>query len=378
MKDLSIIISCRNEVVGTIITMRSALEEFKSGIDGEVIICDNSDDRAYMRSIRGKTRESEWLDEGSVKFLGQSYPCIFTARELAIRHSNAKYILIVDSHCIFGHNSLINMLKSAEKDDKRGFTYGLMCFSRDHELESFCDRDIETFLGIRLFRYPHKPDEFEIPFRGMPFMCKRSFFDSIGGYGALSKHRLSWGGGDFILGMKSSMMGYRNVMTKNATVIHLGPFKNSKYFPTSFIRESGRGYPVRFGMLVAAYIVGGEQLLTTRIQQLSDRLGFDQLSGEDIDRAIAIGNEDRKWLLEKAKFSYSDLINKFKFLQTQAEASPIGRVPLPPMSGTLEEKGIKITERRKPLKNFGFRRNSWQSRIINQDRFNLKQSGAQT
>lgn len=372
MKDISVIISCRNEVVGTLITMRSAMEEFKNGLNGEVVICDNSDNHRYPKAIKQKYNNSEWIKNEEVKFLTQSFPCLFTAREKAINAAEGKFILIVDSHCIFGKDSIREMLRTA-KQPNIGFVYGLMNFSRNHELESYCDRDIENFLGIRLYEYPNKPTTFEIPFRGMPFLCSKAFFQRIKGYGTLSELKLTWGDGDFILGLKSALLGYKNLINTNASVIHLGPFKNSQYFPKSFIRESGSQYPKRFEMLLSAYIIGGEELLTKRIKQLSQRLKY-QISGNDYNLATQLGAKERKWLLENATLTYNDLVKKFKPLQTQSNDKPVGYEPLPPSDGTLvDEKQQNVTT----IRTKGVRKNSWKARIIvERDRSKIKQSGA--
>lgn len=361
--ELSIIISCRNEVVGTIITICSALEEFKTGIKGEIIVCDNSDKKAYMRSLRGRIRDSEWLEDDKVKFLTQDYPCIFTAREKAISKASGKYILVLDSHCILGRNSLSQMLRTIKKTKNPGFIYGLMNFSRDHETDAFCDRDVEDFLGIRIFKYNYKNStEFEIPFRGMPFLCEKTFFETINGYGTLSKHKLSWGGGDFLLGLKSAMLGYTNIINTKALVIHLGPFKNDKYFPVSYIRESGRKYPKRFGMLIAAYIIGGEELLKIRISQLESRLGFDYLTGEDIQKAKDLGNAEYLELLFSSEYSYKDIVRKFKSMQIKSSKVSIGRIGLPKRGKLIIPDKVPSDKVNKVSKG-KYNKNSWQARM---------------
>lgn len=372
MKDLSVVISCRNEIVGTITTMRSALEEFKTGIDGEVVICDNSDDISYWDILKNAV-PSEYKEDGLVKLVRQPFPCIFTAREKAIRNSVGKYIVIVDSHSIFGRDSLSQMIDSADKHSDKGFIYGLMNFSRDHETESFCDRNVSNFLGVRYYKYSHRgKEDFEVPFRGMPFLFEKRFFNKIDGYGALSRLRLSWGGGDFILGLKSAMMGFRNWMNPNALVIHLGPFKDDDYFPTSYIREAGREYPKRFGMLITAYIVGGERLLMKRVRQLSERIGFDSLTGEDLQNVVSLGNEDYKWLAERTEVSYDNLIIKFRKMQKFSLSPRISRVSLPKSDGTL----VKQKETR-PFKHRKLVKNSWLARVVKErDRLNFEQSGA--
>jgi len=311
VKDISVIISCRNEVVGTIITMRSALEEFKSGIDGEVVICDNSDDINYWAVLKNMVA-TEYKKDGVVKLIRQSHPCIFTAREKAISESKGEYLMIVDSHCIFGRNSIIRMIGSAKRHKGCGFIYGLMNFSKHHEIEAYCDRNADTFEGVKCSQYGYKlSDDYEIPFRGMPFLFNRKVFNAIDGYGSLSRHRLSWGGGDFVLGLKSAMMGYTNWMNPKAMVIHLGPFKDSKYFPISYIREEGSTYPPRYGMLITAYVIGGLPLLRKRVKQLSDRLPFEKLDNRDLEKVMELGGKEFRWLLENRKFSYKEIVERF-------------------------------------------------------------------
>lgn len=372
MAELSIIISCRNDVVGTVITINSILEELKTGINGEIVVCNNSDEIKHWAILKNLIPEEHKLS-GKIKLFNQQFPCIFTAREKAINNMTGKYLLVLDSHCLLSKGFLKVMLDTLKNRKNLGFLYGLMCFSRDHEKNSFCDRDIDTFIGIRHFKYDYKKvDEFEVPFRGMPFMCSKKFWRKIGGYGTLAEHFLPWGGGDFALGLKSAMLGFRNLMTTKAMAIHLGPFKNSKYFPASYIREKGNTFPARFGMLVTAYIIGGEKLLMKRIQQLSDRLGFESLTGEDIDKAIMLGSKERQWLLNSAKYSYADLVTKFKPMQVQSSTQPIGRAPLPLADGTLVDKTMyKETRKYQPPPKPG--RDSWRDRI---DPLFFKQSGA--
>lgn len=360
MTKLSIIISVRSDPVGALITVISALEELSTlNYKYEIIIVDNSDREQHFRALR-KLINIEYIRDGIIKIYHQDHQCLFTARELGIRKSKGKYLLFVDSHCIFGRDSIANMVEFAESKTNLGFVYGPVCYSVNHEDDAFCDRGVDDFLGIRLGQCRYKRESFKVPFRGMPFLCEKSFFSKIKGYGTLSEHRLPWGGGDFILGFKSAMLGYDNWMVTNATVIHIGPFKNDCYLPPSYIRESGRGFPKRFGMIISAYIIGGEKLVKARIEQLNKRIGTDTLNERTIQLAVSMGEEERRWLWNESKKTYYEIVSEFKNTQHRCR-SKVKKSPIPKSDGTTYDK-------KKPKQKPRHRgpTDDWRSRILAQ------------
>ena len=206
---LSIVISERNDPFGTLVTIRSILEELKNCIfKTEIIIVDNSD-KEEMRKVLTDII-LPFLMDGSVKVFNQKFPCLFSARDLGVAKSTGEYILIIDSHCLIMKDSIKNMVEFADKTDNLGMLFGLMCYSVAHESDAFCDRDVSKFTGIRLNQYEGKGNSFKIPLRSMPMMIKRSIWDEIRGYYPLSTYKLIWGGGDFLISFKPLLLGYDN------------------------------------------------------------------------------------------------------------------------------------------------------------------------
>jgi glycosyltransferase involved in cell wall biosynthesis len=314
---LSLIISQRNDPVGTLITIRSALEAFKVlGHPAEIIVVDNSDDDIQRMAIKDLI-PAEYIREGTIKLLFQPFPSLFSARELGVSKSTGEYLLFVDSHCVFGRDSVKHLLDFSLTHKGIGLAYGLCCYSHRIEDEAWCDRNVSTSKGIRIGWYSDHKDPFPVPFRGMPFLCHRDTFSAIGGYGFLSRYKLTWGGGDYFLGLKSSILGFTNWSIPSSIVIHLGPFKDDRYLTNSFFNESPRTYPVRVGMLAASYAIGGIGLANSRLSHIHKLVNH-----RTLESAMIIGEEDRRWIESKAVMSYDQLVNKFSALH-QYEITPV-------------------------------------------------------
>ena len=354
---LSLIISQRNDAVGTLITIRSALEEFKSlGRKYEIIIADNSDNGVQRDAIQDLI-PSLYIKEGIIKLIYQPFPSLFSARELAISKSFGTHLLFVDSHCLFGRDSISNLLNFSLTQPGIGFAYGICCYSHRVEEEGWCDRDVTTSKGIRLGWYHGQSwaQPFQAPFRGMPFICSRTTFDEIGGYGFLSRHRLAWGGGDYFLGLKSSLFGFTNWTVPSSLVIHLGPFSNDRYLIQSFLREPARNHPVRIGMLAAAYALGGTPLANHRLSGISKLVNQRTLSS-----AIRLGEEDRRWIQSRIKVTYNQLVEKFSPLQNY-QVTSVRTEQIPPSKLWPKPVNPRPAPKHPLLINRG--RNTWEDRI---------------
>src|SRR5574343_944727 len=123
---ISVVISNRNDTVMLSVTVRSALEALKAikPLTGNVVIVDNSDEHIYnsLDSFIPK----RYCDSGQVKIVRQDFPCLFTAREKAAEVSTAEYILCVDSHIIFGHNmikDIVSFMELKSTDESLAFAH---------------------------------------------------------------------------------------------------------------------------------------------------------------------------------------------------------------------------------------------------------------
>ena len=310
---LSIIISERNDPFGCLLTVRSVLESLKSCLfSSEIIIVDNSEDpckRKILYDLLAPFTNSE-----QVKILEQNFTCLFSARDLAVKNSSGEYILILDSHCLMMKDSIKKLLSFADRIDNLGILFGLMCYSSAHELDSFCDRDVEKFTGLRLHGYKTTLPYFKSPLRSMPMVIKRSVWDHIRGYYPLSTHKLCWGGGDFLISFKPLLFGYSNWSLTTVGVVHLGPFNDGGFFVQSYIDIVSPSNSRFLGMLLSAYVIGGEELLSKRFKQLINRIDEKQLS-RIRTRVFELGAECRRWLVKHSKYTYDDIVSQFKTTQ---------------------------------------------------------------
>ncbi|MCK4443815.1 MAG: glycosyltransferase family 2 protein, partial [Thermoplasmata archaeon] len=188
------------------VTVRSCIEELKplGPGNGEVVICDNSDKEIYERL--NSVLPTGYIREGLISIYRQQFPCLFSARETAIKHSKGDYILCLDSHMLVGRDmilDMVNFMDSKQDDPTLGFAHAPINWAHHHGDRARHDRDVSKHeLGPWGTAYDH---ERTITWKGMPWMCRREWFldreAGLGGYGALSLHRLSWGGGDLHIGV---------------------------------------------------------------------------------------------------------------------------------------------------------------------------------
>lgn len=320
---VSIVISNRNDTVMLSVTIRSCIEELKSlGVGkGEIVICDNSDVEIYKRL--SSIIPIKYIKDGLIKVIRQNFPCLFTARENAIRHAKGEYIICVDSHMIIGRDMILDLVNFMDnhKDDKTlGFAHAPINWAHQHESRAKHDRDMTiNELGDWGDAYDY---ERTITWKGMPWICRRSWFldksIGLGGYGALSQHNLSWGGGDMHIGIKSWLLGFKNWAVPTSPGIHIGPFpkidtgKNphatkvgqDKY---RLYSVSGEG-PHTIGFLVSCYILGGQPMLKRNEPTIKSRFG----KFIDIDKwrkkAILYAQEEKRWFDKRKIMTFEQLL----------------------------------------------------------------------
>lgn len=321
---LSVIISNRNDVAMLSVTIRSCIEQLRPlGLENcEIVIVDNSDIEYYR--ILFSVIPSGYIEDGLIKIIRQDFPCLFTAREIAAKNSLSEYILCVDSHMVIGHNMFLDLYNFMEerKDDKTlGFAHAPINWAHQHERSSKHYRDMsECELGNWGER---KTFPSTITWKGMPWICRKDFFlnkkDGIGAYGALSQHKLSWGGGDMHIGIKPWMLGFKNWAVPTSPGIHIGPFpkidtgidKNSSKVGAGKYRlwsNSGIG-PHAIGFLVSCYVIGGMSMMERNRSAVDKRFGSFINTNEWWDKAIEMGSNEKLWLDENKKLSFDELLS---------------------------------------------------------------------
>lgn len=323
---LSIIISNRNDTVMLSITVRSCIEALRPlGLKNcEIIIADNSDEKS-RRLLKSVIPEG-YVRERIVKIFYQDFPCLFTARELAIKKSSGEYILCVDSHMLIGHNmfkDLVSFMDRHRSDKDLGFAHAPINWAHQHERASKHDRDMTVNeLGNWNSKYEK---ERTITWKGMPWICRREWFlgreQGLNGYGALSRHKLSWGGGDMHIGIKPWLLGFKNWAVPCAPGIHIGPYPkidSIKGDPNStkvgagkyrLYGNSGIG-PHGIGFLVSCYVLGGLSMMNRNKNAIIERFGRYIDVNKEWANAIKYGEEERNWLNEHKIISFNNLLKE--------------------------------------------------------------------
>lgn len=319
---VSVIISNRNDLAMLSVTVRSCLEELKPFGSGnsEIVICDNSDEGIYRRL--NSVLPTAYIKEGILSIHRQSFPCLFTARETAIRHSRGDYVVCLDSHMIVGRDmiyDLVYFMDSKRDDSTVGFAHAPINWTHQHHSRSRHDRDMsEHELGPWGTAYDY---ERTISWKGMPWICRREWFlDELGGYGALSQHRLSWGGGDLHIGIKPWLLGFKNWAVPTSPGIHIGPFpkidldpKNSNIARTGtqdryrLWSTSGNG-PHAIGFLVSCYVLGGEPMMQRNKAMITERFGRFIDVNKHWKEAIEMGKDEKEWLDSRKVMTFEQLL----------------------------------------------------------------------
>jgi|GEM_PF-4923537 len=326
MKPLvSIIIANRNDTAMLLVTIRSCIEEFRALYpgQGEIVIADNSDPKVYQRIL--KDIPSGYVREGTIKVVRQDFPCLFTARELAIQNSQGEFIICLDSHMLAGRNMIARLVRfmiERSNDPTVGFAHAPILWVHQHERNARHDRDMSTNELGDWGQLYH--DERPITWKGMPWICRREWFldkeNGLGGYGAFSQHHLSWGGGDMHIGIKPWLLGFQNWSVPCSPGIHIGPFPSDENKSADIVKvgtadgpytyrvwaNSGRG-PHAIGFLVSCYVLGGEPMMKRNSEIIKKRFG----SCIDIEKywsaAIEYGKDEKAWLDKRRKFTMEQL-----------------------------------------------------------------------
>jgi hypothetical protein len=264
-----------------------------------VIIVDNSEEDRF--ELVKQIVPATYLREGKVTLARQDFPCLFEAREAAARLARGDYLFCVDSHCLIGHGTIRALVHFMNRNKSRplGFAHAPVNWLCQHERAS--RHDMRGFYGTWGGLYQR---EQRISWKGMPWMCRRKWFlGALGGYGFLAAKRVSWGGGDMYLGLKSWLLGYENWAVPTRSVIHIGPLPKA-------VRQDGYTYrlygksgdtPNYIGFLGAYYALGIEQHRTEQFERFLETRFSLTLDDETRRLAMDLAQEDRNWICDRVQ-----------------------------------------------------------------------------
>lgn len=263
---LSVVIPNRNDTVMLSITVRTCLEELKAVPGGgEVVIVDNSDEDLWkiISTVNISPLSLGYVEEGRVQLIRQPYPCLYSAREEAVRHAKGKYVYNMDSHTVVGHNSLKDLVEFMEQaGPKVGMGFAPIGWISQHELYARHDIRVDqgTIFGNWGRQY-EKPTKICWNFGSR--ICNREWFLNVhGGYGFYAKKRLSWGGGEMYAALKTWLLGYENWAVPCSPQYHIGPFSSAieRRTPHRYRVYNNSGQTkTGIGVLAAFYALAGEE-----------------------------------------------------------------------------------------------------------------------
>jgi len=313
---LSIIISNRNDIVMLNVTLNNAIEMLKTiDMDGEIVICDNSDPNIYK--LMPIAYPNGWLKKKWVRVIRQEEPCFTSARMTAAKEAKGEYLFCVDSHVLFGLNTLrdsIAFMDSRKDDEKLGFGHPPIRWAHQGPAA------IKHTLRVSPEGLPNGGWDCgytktqKMYWKFMPWICRRDWYlNTIKGYGTHANAMLSWGGAETIQQVKSLMMGFENWAIHTDPVIHIGPYtpevvKTGQYKYRTY--SANGNFPHGFGVLASYMVIAGEKLGYQMAKK--GEASFTARHNIAVDtywrQAIEVGKAEHEWLMSVKKYTYPELI----------------------------------------------------------------------
>lgn len=315
---LSIIISNRNDIVTLNITLNNAIESLKSlDCESEIVVCDNSDPK--FKDLLGIACPVGFIKKHNVRIIHQTAPCFTSARMRAAEAAKGDYVFCVDSHVLFGNNTLrnsINFMDRHSSDSLLGFGHPPIRWAHQGPA------GIKHTLKISPKSLPNGgwecayAKERKMFWKFMPWICRRDWYlNTLKGYGAHSDHMISWGGAELLQQVKSLMLGYENWSIISDPVIHIGPYTpaviaTGQYKYRTYAANGNK--PHGFGILLAYVVIAGpefgHELAKAGEEQFINR---HKIKVDDYwDEAVRLGASEHEWLMKNKKYTYSELIER--------------------------------------------------------------------
>jgi glycosyltransferase involved in cell wall biosynthesis len=313
---LSIIISNRNDIVMLNVTLNSAIEAMKGcKWTSEIVVCDNSDPKFVellpLACPVGFTRKH------NVRIIRQKQPCFTSARMRAAEAAKGEYLFCVDSHVLFGRETLndsIDFMERHSSNPMLGFGHPPIRWAHQgpaaikHTLK-VSDKGLPNGGWDGAFA-----TEQQMYWKFMPWICRRDWYlNTLKGYGAHSDHMISWGGAEQLQQVKSLMLGYENWAIITDPIAHIGPYtpavvKTGQYKYRTYTANGN--FPHGFGVLLAYAVTGGpiegykhakigEEAFTNRHKIKVD---------DYWEKAVELAANEYNWLQENKKYDYLELL----------------------------------------------------------------------
>lgn len=242
------------------VTVLSAIEALKAdGVNGEVVVVENSDPILHEAA---KTCIAGQIKEKTVRVIRLESPSIAKAIHLAHQEARGEFIFYTDAHTFIAPGTIKAMLDFFRRHEGEpiGFLNASIQWAHRSSATKRTHMSVEVnplgaWAGATCISKEQK-----VPWKGMPYMIRKSVWDDIGGYGCCAEHELGWGILSYI-GVKSWIFGYENWAIPDGVVYHFGEWpQNVREFVRYRTYQDGGKHP-GLAKAVTLYVFGGEEML---------------------------------------------------------------------------------------------------------------------
>ena len=313
---LSVIIANRNDIVMLNVTLNNCIEMLKSlPYESEIVVCDNSDQSFY--ELIHIACPVGFIKKHNVSIIRQEQPCFTSARMRAAEAAKGEYLLCVDSHVLFGYNTIkdsIDFMERHKDDPNLGFGHPPIRWAHQgpagvkHTLK-VSDKGLPNGGWDCAYATERK-----MYWKFMPWICKRDWYlNTLKGYGAHSDYMISWGGAEVLQQVKSLMLGYENWAIATDPVAHIGPYtpaviKTGQYKYRTYTANGNK--PHGFGVLLAYAVLGGPE-----VGYEHAKIGEEQFTNRHkikVDdywpAVLEMAAAEHNWLQDRKKYDYLELL----------------------------------------------------------------------
>jgi hypothetical protein len=318
--ELSIVLASRNETSMLCVTVLSAVEAIKeSGVTAEIVVVENSDEDVHLAAMDCLAGQ---IKEGIVRVVRLENPSIAKAIHLAHEEGKGEYLFYTDAHTLIGHNTIPALLKfhKEHKDDPIGFVHAPIQWAHRSSATKRTHLSVSrTPLGEWAGATPvEKPSM--VPWKGMPYMIRKSVWADIGGLGCCAEHNLGWGVLSY-LGMKTWMLGYENWAIPDGVVYHFGEWPERVRPHAQYRTYTNSGEKPGLARAVALYVFGGEEALRKHFS--NDRLErFFKNPESTLERVKQVAELERKEIAARQVRTFDSLYENPPWNMTPELISP--------------------------------------------------------
>jgi glycosyltransferase involved in cell wall biosynthesis len=306
---VSVVLASKNELTMLLMTVLSAREALNfAGVEGEIIVVDNSDPefKPAVKSILAGV-----ISDKTIRLFHEEVESAAKIIDRCHREASGEFLFFTDAHTLVGHDTIKHLLDFYEKNDtgKMAFLYAPIQWAHQAKQYRYTHFSIKGNKLGSWCKSSSLKEPAKVPWKGMPYLIRRSTYLAIDGYGCCAEYNLGWGA-LYYLGPKPWLLGYENWAIPEGVVYHFGGWpdeveKHVKY------RTYGNKNPTPYGspIAVACYVFGGEELLKNEYENLPLLKRLFKTYEDALTVAKKFGEVERQQMQGRMKISYNDLLD---------------------------------------------------------------------